>query len=446
MKSKYLFIIAFVAFNTASLSAQQSKLMLKDYINAALNNKPNIMALKVQTEIEALKTAQLDANFWPQVALSYDNIYSPIVRSSIVPVGKFSPIPTDEVRAIKFGTNFQQNLGVKAFQPLYDATVKSRIAESKIVEKLKQTDVKIATEELVFEVSQTYIKAFIKQQEAKENVADTNRTFKNLMLLKEKFANGKILKTEVNKAQINHNNASEFYRNTAISLMGEKIYLGFLTGKKSEDIFINENDEALNEANLNWVNDASKSDALASIEQLNNNIDLTKQQINSEKSKYKPTVGLNGYLGVDQFSQNFNPFEKNSWFGNAFLGVAVKLPILLPENKANKSSQYQLQIKNYDLQKSEITREVEKNKAMALNEISKIKAEYENTLANVNLYKEDLLIIQERLKQGKATTFDLENEELELQKENQKLNSRKSKMWLQWLVVLKSNGSLGKLY
>ena len=140
MKKRNLFIVAFIICNAANLLAQESNLMLKDYINASLNNKANIKALKIQSEIEALKTSQFKSNYLPQLTVAYDNIYNPIIRSSIVPVGKFNPIPTDEVRAIKFGTNWQQNAGINVFQPLFNATINSKIAESKIQEKIKQTD------------------------------------------------------------------------------------------------------------------------------------------------------------------------------------------------------------------------------------------------------------------------------------------------------------------
>ena len=446
MKKRNLFIVAFIICNAANLQAQESNLMLKEYISAALNNKANIKALKIQSEIEALKTSQFKSNYLPQLTVAYDNIYNPIIRSSIVPVGKFNPIPTDEVRAIKFGTNWQQNAGINVFQPLFNATINSKIAESKIQEKIKQTDVKIANEEIVFEVSKTYINAFVKQQQVKENATDTLRTFQNLSLLKNRFTSGKILKTEVNRAQINHNNSVEIFKSTITSWVQEKIYLGFLTGFKYDQIAINENDTAINEQNLDWINSESQKESIAAIEQLNNKIDLSKIQQKSENSKRKPTVGINGYIGADQFQNNFNPFANNSWYGNSFVGLSVRLPILLSENTSNKKNQLELQMKSYSLQKDEIINEVEKNKAIALNEISKLKSEYKTTLSNVNLYKESLQIVQERLKQGKATAYEVTNEELEFQKENQKLTTRKSAMWLQWLVVLKSSGLLNKLY
>lgn len=446
MKNKKRTITAIAILYTASLFAQQNNFTLKNYIIDAIKNKSNIASLNMLSEIEALKTAQLNAGFLPQVSLAYDVIYNPIIRSSIVPVGKFNPTPTDEVRAIKFGTNFQQSLGVQAYQPIIDATIKSKIAESKIQQKIKLTDIKVATEELVYEVSKTYINGYVKQQEAKENARDTNRTLQNLLLVKAKFDEGKILKTEVNKAQINHNNAVEIYRNTFIALTQEKIYLAFLTNKKVEQILINDNDEALKEANLNWVKDINQTDSLANIEQLNNNIDFTKQLINSEKTKYKATIGLNGYLGVDQFTRNMNPLASSSWFGNSFVGVSVKLPILLSENKANKTSQYQLQIKNYSLQKNEIIREAETNKLIALNEIDNIKAAYDNAKANADLYKETLYILQERLKEGQITNYEVNIEAQAYQKEIEKLTTIKAALWLQWLNILKSNGLLKKLY
>ena len=446
MKNKHTFILLLLLINMSNLFAQNNNLMLKDYINSALKNKQNIMALKVQSEIEALKTSQFKSNYLPQLTVAYDNIYNPIIRTNIVPVGKFNPIPTDEVRAVKFGTNWQQNVGINLFQPLFNATINSKIKESKLQEKIAQTDVKIANEEIIFEVSKTYINALVKQQQIKENAIDTLRTYQNLDFVKNRFSAGRILKTEVNRAQINHNNSVEICKSAVTNWVQEKIYLGFLTGLQYDKIYINENDAALNEQNLEWINSESQKESIARIEQFNNKIDLSKILQKSENSKRKPIVGINGYLGADQFENNFNPLGNAAWFGNSFVGLSVRVPILLNENIGNKKNQLQLQSKSLSLQKEEILNEIEKYKSIAINEINKFKSEYKTTLLNVNLYKESLNIIQERFKEGKATVNDVTNEELEFQKENQKLSTRKSAMWLQWLVVLKSSGQLNKLY
>ena len=446
MKNKFFIILTFIFFNTTSLVAQENKLMLKDYIKLALENKQNIKALKIQSEIEVLKTSQFKSNYLPQLTVAYDNIYNPIIRTNIVPVGKFNPVPTDEVRAVKFGTNWQQSVGLSLFQPLFNATINSKIKESKLQEKIAQTDVKIANEEIVFEVSRTYINALVKQQQVKENAIDTLRTYQNLDFVKDRFFDGKILKTEVNRALINHNNSVEICKSAITSWVQEKIYLGFLTGLQYDKIYINENDTALNEQNLEWINAESQKETIAAIEQLNNKIDLTKIQQKSENSKRKPIVGINGYLGGDQFENSFNQFSKNTIYGNSFVGLSVRLPILLNENIGNKKNQLQLQSKSFNLQKEQISSELEKNKSIAISELEKLKWELKNTTSNLILYKESLNIIQERFKEGKATTFDVTNEESEFQKENQKLITRKSAMWLQWLEILKNSGQLNKLY
>ena len=51
-----------------------------------------------------------------------------------------------------------------------------------------------------------------------------------------------------------------------------------------------------------------------------------------------------------------------------------------------------------------------------------------------------------RLNQGQARLNDVNNEEKEYQKENQKLQNSQIKLWLQWLENIRNIGALEELY
>jgi outer membrane protein TolC len=167
--------------------------------------------------------------------------------------------------------------------------------------------------------------------------------------------------------------------------------------------------------------------------------------MSAEKVKYLPKLALNGYLGADQFSNDLKPFQSNTWFGNSFVGLALRLPITIGENKLNKKSQFQSQIKSLNFQKEEELKESEKNKQTALQAISTLKEEAKSYSMNVDLLKENVQLYNERLQAGQETYENVNLEEIEYQKEKQKLNNVNNKIWQQWLLVLKNAGMLDKL-
>jgi len=64
---------------------------------------------------------------------------------------------------------------------------------------------------------------------------------------------------------------------------------------------------------------------------------------------------------------------------------------------------------------------------------------------NVDLLKENVQLYNERLQAGQETYENVNLEEIEYQKEKQKLNNVNNKIWQQWLLVLKNAGMLDKL-
>ena len=111
MKSIILSIIFILLISLSNrLSGQEIKLIT--CIDSALANRGNIRALRTDIEIAKLQTSSAYQKYLPDLSLSYDYRYNPIIPTQIIPVGQFSLIPTDEKKPINFGTEWQQNSGL----------------------------------------------------------------------------------------------------------------------------------------------------------------------------------------------------------------------------------------------------------------------------------------------------------------------------------------------
>jgi len=445
MKCKYILLVTITILLVSNAKAQTRTIGLKECIKLALANKSTILALNAEATIDSLNIQQIRAKNLPQIALAYDYLYNPIIRSNIVPVGQFSPNPTNETRAIKFGTNYNQSAGLQVMQPIFDASIRSKIVESQLQYRIKKDQVTTANEELIFEVAKTFVSILTKQEQLKIAKLDTFRTAGTLKILRNKFSDGTILKMDLNKAKINHNNSIFAYTALMSDLVIEKIYLAFLSNLQAETIEIVDVDNIFSEQNLTVLLQSNEIKTLSKIKGLDSKILLTQQQMIGEKAKYLPKLSLNGYLGADQFSNDLQPFQSNTWFGNSFLGLALRLPITFGESKSNKISQFQTQIKSLNFQKEEELKESQKNRQTALQEIGTLKEEAKSYAGNVDLLKENVQLFNERLQAGQESVENVNLEEIEYQKETQKLNNVNSKIWQQWLVFLKNAGMLDKL-
>ena len=410
-------------------STAQAQITLKECIMSGLNNKPNLNSLKSQVYLANLKSIENKAKYLPQISLAYDYRYNPIIQTQIVPVGQFNPIPSDETRAIQFGTDWQQNAGITFYQPIIDFVIQSRIKESKISASISKNDLKKEQLDLNYEITKCYSQIINDGYRIEEAIADTIRSYKSYLIIKSRYKEGKVLKTELNNALINHNTNVINYKKAFAALVNEKIFLHYLTNIKIERIL----EEKFNPINEEFYNNISNLDnvildSLPEYEKLNIREKLVKQQIKTERNKLTPSIGFSGFIGANQYSQTLEPFKDNSWFGNSYIGLSVKLPVFSAEKSINGGKQLNTQLLIIDDEKKEL--KSSKNKDLMKNKINvdRLKNEISILESSLLLKQENIKLFQDQLNNGQESSYNLNIQELELQKLSSQLMQLKEEL------------------
>lgn len=437
--------ILLLGLSSVNLHAQAT-LSLDSCVKVAIENRAKIKSLSQDQLAAALKTADLKAKYWPQVSLNYDYRYNPIIQTSIVPIGEFYPQPTSEVRGLRFGTKWQQNAGATVYQPLWDASIASLVAESKIQDRLKQLDVENAENELRFEVIKTYATIWLNQTKITDSGLDTLRTFQSVQLMQARLEEGKLLKTEYNKARVNHNHALESYQLAVTEFIKQIVYLSYLTTLPVEPLLRSRYES---ETLMSLGNDIHKtelnSEKIAAINQLRGQNELLQQQMISERKKNAPTVGVDGFVGANQFSNAFNPFAGNSWYMASYVGLSVKWKLLSGENKANHLKQLDIQATSLNFQAEEQEQLVRKD-MLDLDET--IRTQQQQLIPieeNIILLKESLQIYHDRFSAGKIEANDLNSMEIDLQKEIVKQQDTRIQLLQNKIKRLYTSGNIGMI-
>ncbi|MDF2516737.1 MAG: hypothetical protein K0R59_2033 [Sphingobacterium sp.] len=437
-------ILLLTAFLSTTLYAQDNKIRLSECVHLAIANKANILAVKTDVLVANLQELEAKNKYIPQLSLAYEYRYNPIIASQVIPVGQLSPTPSDEMRAVQFGTKWQQTAGINLTQPLVDFSIKGKIAESRINEKVKQADMQIAEDELRYEVVRSFGRLLTYTRQLESAVVDTARTYKSYQLIKDKFEERRVLKTDVNKALLNHNNAVSSYKTAVSELVKEKIYLSFLTTLPVNQLLDNTIDfSPLLSGSFTNANENVRFDKVASIQQLNFKEALLKQQIKSEKHKYRPSLNFIGYLGANQYAEKFDPVMANSWFGNSYVGLSLKMP-LLGENTRYKVQQLQTQMQGVTHNRSETENKLMKDYLQTSEDIRKYKEQIVLTADNVALMNENVIIFQERFMSGQYNASDLNLQELDLLKEKNGLLKQQADLILKQIEQLNFSGNLNE--
>ena len=437
---KSIIFILLISF-PGRLSGQEIKLI--DLIVSALANKGNIQAVRTDIEISKLQTSSAYQKYLPDLSLSYNYRYNPLVPTQIIPVVQFNPIPTDEKRPIKFGTDWQQNSGLILFQPIIDFSIKSRVAESRINEKLRNTDAAAAERDLKLEVIKSFTNIWLREEQLHSAGLDTLRTSRTRELFMVKSKEGKVLKTEINRAILNHNNALSNYIAVSSSLTREKIYMGFLTGISLENLLDGIYDfSPFSEDALRMDNNDLFLDSISSVKSLKLRGELLVQQQKSERMKNTPTVGFEGFLGANQYSDTFNPFLSGSWYGSSYLGLNVRFQILSKSSIKNRVNQLKLEEKGLRHRLDDEINSVSNKSLLLKEEIRQIEYQAGLSEQNIKLYEENLSLNQDRFDKGQINAYDLITDEIDFQKELARYNEKRAEMVYKQIELINNSGAL----
>lgn len=439
------FIIILLTTVSVSGWAQDKPITLKQCIQSAMEHKSSLQGAKSENMLAELQKNEALGRYLPQLTLNYEYKYNPIIATQVIPTGQLMENPTDEYRPIKFGTTWQQNAGLTLYQPILDFTIQSKLNESKINEQVKRAGYSVSEEDLQYDVLKSFAQIYLNQQQVEEAIVDSTRTFQSLKTIRIKFEEGKILKPDVNKAILNHNNALSSYKKALSELIKEKIFLSYLTGISLNTLFQGSFDfTPLTSNKLESLAQYRLVDSTAKMQELLWKEQLLSQQIKSERNKYVPVLGFEGFIGANQYSQTFDPFLANSWYGNSYVGLSLKMPLLSGESTSSKVKQLKEQSKMNRFDKEELTNQLKKDYLTAATEIAQNKEEIASAERNVDLMKENLAIYKERFEAGQIDASDLNLQELDLQQETTKMASLKATRITQLIEQLNASGNLRK--
>lgn len=301
--------------------------------------------------------------------------------------------------------------------------------------------------ELAFTIAQTYIEISLQESKIKSAIADTNRTFISYKFLHDKFEEKRLLKSDLNKSLINHNNAVQLLKDAISELIEDKVYLLFLTGetdiKKSD--FLTDS-SFINQYELTASGIPPVNEDIPELQQLELQVQLTGIQAKSEKAKQMPTLSLKGFIGANQYTNNFNPIESNSWFGYSYVGIDLKYPIIFSENVQKNIQVLQLQSTQYIQQKEDKTALYAKDAYTSKLKMERVMSQLKTQEENLALSIESIDITQARVTEGQESASTLNLDEADLQSLKAEYEMNKKQLWNNWLNYLKASGQLNILW
>ncbi len=432
-------------FISGVCGAQQSGLSLQECIEIALNERPTYKAAKLKSENGVFDIMAAKSAYGPKIGVSYAYRYNAIIPTSLVPreLGGIGAMDNGgDFLELQFGTEWQQDLGITLEQPLFDLKANSEIKESRINQNIYALEEESSKEEVLYKVTESYILLSQREYEVKSAILDTLRTYNSLKLILNGYENGQILKMDLNTARMNHNNTKSVLTTIIDRANTERYNLAFLMGSDHLPNIAGNQYREINQLFAEKEKEISSDKETTEIEILKNENKLLGQQIKTLKTARLPKISFDAFYGANQFSQNLSPFEPNTWFGNSFLGISMKLPILSADGASSKVARLrgEQRIKEQQLLEEMNTTRFE-NKRLDLT-LESLQKEMDFLEQNLALQKENVSLYQARLSNGKANAYELNEQELLVQKTSSELFQKRIQFWG---AILEKYNTLGRL-
>lgn len=403
----------------AQPSATTLSLTLSKAREIAAEKNPELAAGVLDEKINKEATAEAKLKKLPQLYADLNLQRNLIIPVTPVPANAFNPNSAEgELIPLKFTTKWTSNAGINAGFDLFNPPKKQAVDEALIKEEITRLENTKTANDLSFEVGKAYITALISAEQLRLAAVDTLTKVALLKISQQQFDEGRLMLSTLyqvisdrNKALNNFEEAAKIYANSEDQLLyilgfspGAAINIEFLDSLESLfQVFMESSDVAT-------INSFS-------LDKLKLNEALLNTQIKASRNSYLPAIALKGYYGANYFDNYFDIYKSPNWYGNSYVKLEVKIPIIENLDTRKRIKQLSLQIQANQLRYNNERNKNRLDYLAAKREALVYKNNYLRTLENFKLAEKSLLLAEQQFANGRLLLGELHQISYNYQKE-----------------------------
>ncbi len=395
-------LITFLLLQNIGLFAQTKlELSLTEAMDYALKNRPDLQNAHLKQDLAQNEEEKLYSLVFPKVTSSFDLRDNTQLQTNII-----------QSQKVQFGAKYNATLGLDVQQPLFDPTFGAVRKAAKInIEGEKLAIIKAETD-IKYQVAQDYYSLILNK--VKRDVAKINmqRNEKYFNEAKNKFDNGTILKTDLDRFKIDFLNSKVgFEREENNYILSKAKILSTIGAEPNGEITLKDSISVLQSV-LEPSAFTTNAENRIEFKQESNALLAANYNIRRYKMDALPRVSLYGYYGTQALRSKFDMFNSTSnWNPFNYIGLKVNFTIFDGTLRRNNLDQAKIQTKisqnNLNNWKRIITYEQQSASLNLKNAYNGLAVAKEN-LQQAN---EILKVNQSRFTEGNITYAELVNAE-----------------------------------
>jgi len=352
LKTRLLtFLFTALSFGLFSQNAIRS-MNLEDCISYAVGNNTQVEKARLEVEKANHRITEVRSTALPQVNADVDFRWNAQLPTQLLP-GDFFGSP-GELVPVRFGTKLNTGVGLRLSQAIYDKRYSIGLEGAQKVVELNGVLHTKSKESIAFEVGKIYYQALVTKKQEDILTANLRQIERLSSLTKAQYENGFAKKIDVDRLGVTKINLETQIEN--LQLQYEQlldIMKNLMSMSLEQDIVLTDTiidkEYQLPTAIIIKPDFSNKTEMhlLALQDRLN--------QINVEQFKagYYPSVHLMGGYGQQAQGDDLDQvFKSDFWFGSAYLGLKVRVPIFDGFAKKSRISQAEVQMQQWKQDKT----------------------------------------------------------------------------------------------
>ncbi|MDJ1483137.1 TolC family protein [Cytophagaceae bacterium YF14B1] len=409
---KIVFTGIWMACVLAGNAQEVRRVSATEALTMAEQNRKDIRNQAISESIAINEIAKINARKAPQVTASLDYRYNMQLQRSVLPAGTIRP---DAPTIIPLGTKYNITTGVNASYDVFNPANRSDIKYAQKSIELEKANTQKAVVDVRQAVLQAYYDVLLGQEKVRFSSENLKRTEQYYQEGCVKYENRTILKSDLERLQLDMQNAHITYEEDRKNLQLSQLYLANQMGLEPEArVEASETLETILQGLPEVTNLQRTSEQRVEITQEKLKLEQNQLDYTRQNKAYWPTVSVFASWNAQHLNNNFGPFDANTWYPYSYVGLKVNATLFDGLQKERSKTEYRFRAEQNQntlakLQ-SDMNYEWESAKVELLNIREKLKTAQENYQLAQQIVQTDSL----RFGEGKITAAELKNTEYSL--------------------------------
>ncbi|WP_224994439.1 TolC family protein [Cesiribacter sp. SM1] len=423
---------------------QTKAMTLQECIAYALKNNEDIAKAVYDQQISENQVKEVKGSGLPQISGSGKLEYYPSLPTQILPGAMFG---MENDLPVQFGKDYNVQGGLQVSQLLFSKSFFIGLQAAKSAQDLYQLRKEMTEEEVVYNISSSYLMILQTQEQFNIINANLERLAQLEKILQLQYENDLVKKVDLNRVKVNRVNLQNQKQSLTTGLEQQLNYLKFFMGMPLEQTIALNSEGGLGKNIIPLASGAGiNPDQKIEYRLLNKQKELTDYQIKNIQAGYYPTLAAYGnYSYLTQRNELFASSSESPWFNTTVVGLQLNVPIFDGFQKRSKVRQAALEVKKVD----EDIKKLNKNTQV---EVENAISQLENSRMAIAAQEENVALAQEvydtsnqLYKEGISPLTDLLEAEVSLREAQTNLNNEKLKNQIAQLNYLKATGEIASL-